>query len=112
MTAAACHPVLPSVVAAGNAAGDVYVIDKREPKQFVTVYNCFDSGVHRMRFEDSGKLAVCGDTKDVVVLNCTENSLKPLYISQEHKEVVRGLAWYEGGLYSCGYDGKCLRHLI
>lgn len=112
MTTVCHHPAYSNIIAAGSDAGDIYLLDKREPKQFVTVYNCFDSSIHRAKFDDSNKLAICGDTKDLLVLNCSENNLKPLYISQEHEDIVRGLAWWEGDLYSCGYDGKCLKHSV
>lgn len=112
MKTVCCHPLHSNIVTAGSDAGDIYLLDKREPKQFVTVYNCFDNSIHRMTFDDSNKLAVCGDTKDLLVLNCSESNLKPLYISQEHEDIVRGLAWYEGELFSCGYDGTCLKHLV
>lgn len=101
-----------NLIVAGSDAGDVYLLDKREPKQFVTVYNCFDNQIHRLKFSDSEKLAVCGDNTDVIVLSCNEGNLKPLYISQAHKDIVRGLAWWKDDLYSCGYDNKCLKHVI
>lgn len=107
-----CHPLHSNFVVAGSDAGDIYLLDKREPKQFVTVYNCFDKRIHRLKFNDSNKLAVCGDTTDIVVLNCGESNLKPLYLSQEHSDIVRGIAWWKDELYSCGYDGKYLKHTI
>lgn len=106
------HPLHSNLVVAGSSAGDIYLLDKREPKQFITVYNCFKSQIHRLKFNDSDKLAVCGDTNDVLVLNCNESNLKQLYVSQEHNNIVRGLAWWKGDLYSCGYDVKCLKHVI
>lgn len=108
----AWHPTSTNIITVGTAAGDVYILDKREPKQFVTVYNCFDSNVHRMKFSDSGKLAVCGNVKDVLVFTCVDNALKAVYISQQHSDITRSLAWYEGDLYTCGFDGKILKHVI
>lgn len=112
MKVVACHPVDSNLVATGSDAGDVYILDKREPKQFVSVYNCFDNPIYRLKFNDSDKLAICGDNTDVIVLSCNESNLKTLYISHEHKDIVRGLAWCQDDLYSCGYDGKCLKHVI
>lgn len=110
MNSVAFHPVLPHLVVAGSTAGDVYLLDKREPKQFVAVLNCFKSGIHRMKFDCSGRLAICGDRKTLQVLNCTVDGLKSLYVSDQHSDIVRGLAWFGDNLYSCGYDRKCLKH--
>lgn len=106
----ACHPSHSNFVIAGSSAGDIYLLDKREPKHFVTVYNCFNKPIHGLKFDKSCKLAVCGDNSEVIVLNCSENDFKPLYISHEHTDFVRGLTWWRDELYSCGYDGKCLKH--
>lgn len=109
----AWHPLDTNLLAVGSAAGAVYLLDKREPKQFVSVANCFNNNcLHRIRFNATGDLAVCGDTNSVVVLDCKEQTLKSIYVSQHHSNVVRGLAWYNDALYTCGFDKKIVKHVL
>lgn len=109
----AWHPLDSNLLTVGSAAGDVYLLDKREPKQFVSVANCFsNSRLHKMRFHSSGDLAVCGNTNSIVVLDCKGESLKLVYVNQQHNDVVQGLVWYEDALYSCGFDKKIVKHVL
>ncbi|KAJ8940821.1 hypothetical protein NQ314_010579 [Rhamnusium bicolor] len=94
-------------IVAGTQAGDVYLLDKREPKDFVSVYHCFDVTVNRISFNNSKEFAVCGDINDVLILNSKSDSLEEIYKNAEHTGPVKDLKWHEGILYSCGF-GRCL----
>ncbi|KAJ8946008.1 hypothetical protein NQ318_023253, partial [Aromia moschata] len=92
---------------AGTQAGDIYLIDKREPKDFVSVLHCFNSTVNRISFNDSKEFAVCGDVSEVLIIKCENNLLKEVYKNAEHIGPVKDVKWHKGILYSCGF-GKCL----
>lgn len=94
-------------VGIGTRAGDVYLLDKREPKEFVSVLHCFNNSVNKISFHNSEEFAVCGDVNDVLIVSCNKNSLEILYKNSEHVGPVKDLKWYAGTLYSCGF-GKCL----
>ncbi|XP_018576625.1 protein valois isoform X2 [Anoplophora glabripennis] len=94
-------------IVVGTQAGDVYLLDKREPKDFVSVLHCFDGTINRISFKNSSEFAVCGDVNEVLIVNSNKNSLEILYRNTEHIGPVKDLKWHEDILYSCGF-GKCL----
>ncbi|VEN42727.1 unnamed protein product [Callosobruchus maculatus] len=91
----------------GVQAGDIYLIDKREPKEFVSVFHCFDAPVTRMAFKDSSKLAICGEVNEVLVLSCDNSFLELAHKYDNHKDQVKDVKWYNSTLFTCGF-GKCL----
>ncbi|KAJ8915814.1 hypothetical protein NQ315_004626 [Exocentrus adspersus] len=94
-------------IAVGTLAGDVYLVDKREPKDFLSVLPCFHGAVNRMSFNNSKQFAVCGDVPEVLIVNTDKNALKVIYKNSEHSGPVKDVKWYNGTLYSCGF-GKCV----
>lgn len=46
------------------------------------------------------------------VLGTNDASLSVLYSSEGHSGIVRGLSWYNGDLYSCGFDRKIVKHVL
>lgn len=97
-------------LAVGTSAGDIYLIDIREPKEFLSVLNCSKYAIHRLKCNNSGQIAVCSDTNKVDILSTENGALKPLYSEEKHSNVVRGLAWHEKTLYSCGFNKEIFAH--
>lgn len=98
-------------ITVGSQGGDIYNLDIRQPKQFVDSHRCFEASIHHMAFNNLGYLAVCGDCTNVVVLNSKDN-MNVSYESKDHGAFVRGLAWFEDTLYSCGFDKKFIKHMF
>ncbi|KAG5870956.1 hypothetical protein JTB14_037381 [Gonioctena quinquepunctata] len=94
-------------IVVGTEAGDVYLVDKREPNDFVSTHHCFNAKINRTGFNGSTEFAVCGDTRHVLIVNCEGGNLKMTYENDSHSGHVKGLAWHQGTLYTCGF-GKCL----
>ncbi|XP_072388132.1 methylosome protein WDR77 [Diabrotica undecimpunctata] len=99
-------------IAVGTQAGDVYLLDKREPKDFVSVISCFPSPVNRLRFNNNSNLAVCGDSKDVLVVNTQSNNMNVIYKNEKHKGHVKGLSWNGDVLFSCGFERSLIKHVL
>ncbi|CAH1107259.1 unnamed protein product [Psylliodes chrysocephalus] len=97
---------------AGTQAGDIYLLDKREPKDFISVLYCFSAPVNRISFKNSKDFAVCGDSKEVLVINSEGDNLDVVYKNEKHKGHVKGLAWYEDTLYSCGFGKSVINHVF
>ncbi|CAH1119909.1 unnamed protein product [Phaedon cochleariae] len=91
----------------GTLAGDVYLLDKREPKSFISVLHCFDRKVNRIGFNDAKEFAVCGDSPEVLIVNCKSSYLETIYRNGKHPGHVKDLKWHKGTLYTCGF-GKCV----
>ncbi|KAL3284851.1 hypothetical protein HHI36_018990 [Cryptolaemus montrouzieri] len=109
LTSIAWNQMEDNYIICGTEGGDVYLIDKREPNAFVDVNHALESKIHRISFNpNSNQLAVCGDTNDVIILNCAQQTLRKVYDNKEHKGIVRGLAWNEDILFSCGFDKMCI----
>lgn len=94
-------------VAIGTQAGDVYLVDKREPGYFLSVLHCFDSGVNKMAFSNATDFAVCGDANDIVIASRSEKGLEAQFRNSSHLGPVKDLKWHNDTFYSCGF-GKCL----
>ncbi|XP_074027796.1 methylosome protein WDR77 isoform X1 [Leptinotarsa decemlineata] len=96
----------------GTQAGDVYLLDKREPKDFVSTHHCFNAPINQTGFNGSKKFAVCGDISDVLIVNCVGGNLETVYQNDSHNGHVKGLKWHKGNLYTCGF-GKCIvKHVM
>ncbi|CAH1972587.1 unnamed protein product [Acanthoscelides obtectus] len=107
VTSVAWNQQSDNYIMVGVQAGDIYLVDKRETNNFVTVFTCFDAPVSRIAFKDSSEFAVCGETKEVLVLSCEDTCLETIYKYDEHKDHVKDIKWHNSTLYSCGF-GKCL----
>lgn len=101
-----------NIIAAGNEAGDVYLFDICQLKEFLAVEHCYKSPIHRVEFNSKGELAVCGNNSIIKVYNCIKNDFEPVYEDTMHKKFVRGLAWGQRELYSCGFDSQLLKHVF
>lgn len=112
LTSVAWNPLNTDTVVVASEAGDIYLIDVKHPKEFLSVHNCFEDSIHRMVFNNSGFLAVCGDNPEVKVFTCTNNSFNILHTSLEHKDFVRGAAWNGDILYTCGFDKEIIKHVM
>lgn len=112
MRSIAINPTNSNLLGVGTTAGSVYLLDKRQPNEFLSVSDCFKHGIHRLKFGESGNLAVCADDRVVRVLGTNDASLSVLYSSEGHSGIVRGLSWYNGDLYSCGFDRKIVKHVL
>ncbi|XP_056648081.1 methylosome protein 50-like [Diorhabda sublineata] len=99
-------------IVTGTQAGDVYLLDKREPKEFLSVLYCFSAPVNRICFKDSSNFAVCGDTNEVLIINSKTSNLDIVYRNEKHQGHVKGLAWYNDVLYSCGFKQTLIKHVI
>ncbi|KAK9882422.1 hypothetical protein WA026_020944 [Henosepilachna vigintioctopunctata] len=98
-------------IACGTLAGEVYLLDKRKPESFVDVYHCPMTNIHRISMnENSNQLAICGDTEEVVVLDCTHNDLKNVYSNSEHESYVRGMKFRDNVLYTCAFTPQIYKH--
>ncbi|KAJ3663662.1 hypothetical protein Zmor_007895 [Zophobas morio] len=111
ITSVACNQHNSNYVVAGTEGGDIYLLDKREPKEFISVASC-NCYIYRIVFDDSNKLAVCGDLNKVLVFKCEDEILNNAYCNDKHCGIVRGLAWYNETLYSCGFDKQVVKHLL
>jgi len=111
LTSIVWNPAQPEYVVVGSQGGDIYNMDIRQPKDFVDFYHCFDAYVNRAAFSNSGNLAVCGDTSTILVLNNKDN-FKIIYTNNDHSAYVRGVAWFEETMYSCGFDKKIIKHVF
>lgn len=101
----------PETLAVGSEGGDVYLLDVRNPREFVNSHHCFDSGVHRVVSNKDGYLGVCGRISDVVILDCRE-AMSVVSTSSCHDGVARGLSWCGSTLYSCGFDKQIIKHEV
>lgn len=98
-------------MAIGTEAGDLYLVDKREPKDFVSVLSCFEVPIRRTDISNS-KIAVCGDTNHIIVANHKDSLLNLIYNNSDHKNFVRDVKWHNNVLYSCGYGTDLVKHDI
>lgn len=106
------HPTKSNIVAIGTSSGDLYLVDVREPMEFLAKKTCFDRSVHRTSFNNQGLLAVCADDSKVMVLDCATDDMKVAYMDDQHSDFVRGFAWEDNNLFSCGWDKKVLIHKL
>ncbi|KAK5640060.1 hypothetical protein RI129_010871 [Pyrocoelia pectoralis] len=109
LTSVAWNPKHSQYVVIGSKGGEIYNVDIRQLKEFLANYHCFDSSIHRMKFNDSGNLAVCGGTTDVITFSCEDN-FQVIRNMNTHLSYVRGLAWFHDTLYSCGFDKQIIKH--
>lgn len=110
LTSVACNQNNTNYIVVGTEGGDVYLLDKREPKEFISVANC-NCYIHRLSFDDqSTRLAVCGDLNKVFVFKCEDEILNSAYCNDKHSDFVRGLAWHKESLYTCGFDQQVIKH--
>lgn len=98
-------------VAIGTAAGDLYLVDKREPEDFISVLSCFQAPIHNMDYKNS-RIAVCGETNEILVAECKDYILNAIYKNNQHKSFVRDVKWYDNVLYSCGFGTSLVKHVI
>ncbi|KAK4872625.1 hypothetical protein RN001_014654 [Aquatica leii] len=111
LTSIAWNPQQTDFVTVGSQGGDLYSFDIRQPREFRSYHHCFDASIHRIKFNNSGYLAVCGDTSKVLVLE-PEHSYRIVLKKADHDGVARGLGWYQNTLYTCGFDKKINRYNI
>ncbi|EFA08077.1 uncharacterized protein LOC655874 [Tribolium castaneum] len=111
LTSVACNQHNTNYVVVGTEGGDIYLLDKREPKDFISVASC-NCYIYRLAFDDYNKLAVCGDNNKVLVFKCEDEILNSAYCNDKHCGIVRGLAWHKETLYSCGFDKQVVKHLF
>lgn len=113
LTSVAWHQTNDNNILIGTEAGDIYLVDKRDPNTFVDVNRCLKSSIYRITYGQNNQFAVCSESNEVLVLDCSDTSLNVTYNNKEHDDIVRGLAWSKDGtLYSCGYNKKIVKHLI
>ncbi|GLV43808.1 WD repeat domain 37 [Carabus blaptoides fortunei] len=98
--------------AVSNSSGDVYLVDIREPKEFLSKETCFNRSVHKIKFSPNGLLAVCADDSKIAVLDTANDDLNMIYTDNRHEDFVRGLAWKDNILISCGWDKQVLVHNV
>lgn len=106
----------------GDVAGGVHLLDMRKPaSEAVASATEALSGhrIHRIELDrlhqkqsPNRRLAVCGDSTVVRVLDVKDNSrFIQRYEDFRHTDFVRGLAWgARDTLWSCGWDMQVLRH--
>ncbi|CAH1187323.1 unnamed protein product [Phyllotreta striolata] len=97
-------------IIAGTQAGDIYLLDRREPKEFVSIFYCFSAPVNKISFKDAKNFAVCGDTREILVINSEEDNFNVVYKNGKHKGHVKGLAWHGGVLFTCGFGRSVIKH--
>ncbi|KAF2905229.1 hypothetical protein ILUMI_00953 [Ignelater luminosus] len=105
------NQIHPECLVVGNESGDIYSLDIRQPNEVLCSHSCFNTRIHRSVFNNSGYLAVCGDTCELLILNGNDN-LNVIYKSSDHSGFVRGLAWFHETLYSCGFDKQIIKHVF
>lgn len=88
------------------------MVDIREPKEFLSKETCFNRSVHKIKFSSTGLLAVCADDSKIVVLDTANDDMNLIYTDNRHEDFVRGLAWKENVLISCGWDKQVLLHNV
>ncbi|CAH0546130.1 unnamed protein product [Brassicogethes aeneus] len=96
-------------IIAGTQAGDVYLLDKREPKDFVAVKHCYESSIHRIAIENN-KVAVCGNSTEIITYDCNNATFNSEHRISTHNKFVRSVKWVDNVLYSCGFDKKVIKH--
>ncbi|XP_068910695.1 methylosome protein WDR77-like [Tenebrio molitor] len=111
LTSVACNQHNTNYIVVGTEGGDIYLLDKREPREFISVASC-NCEIYRIVFDDSNRLAVCGDLNKVLVFKCEDEILNSAYCNDKHCGFVRGLAWHNETLYSCGFDKQVVKHLL
>ncbi|XP_017771676.1 PREDICTED: uncharacterized protein LOC108559060 [Nicrophorus vespilloides] len=109
LTAVSWNTDTPTTVAVGTEIGDIYFLDTRKPDEFISVKSCFKNSVHKIVYNSTGDLAVCGNCREVQVFN---DKYEVIYKNSDHSKFVRGLSWAKGSLYSCGFDTKVYKHKI
>lgn len=105
------NQIHPECLVVGSESGDIYSLDIRQPNEVLCSRSCFNTRIHRSVFNNSGYLAVCGDTCELLILNGNDN-LNIVYRSSDHSGFVRGLAWFHETLYSCGFDKQIIKHVF
>ncbi|KAF5287316.1 hypothetical protein FQR65_LT02189 [Abscondita terminalis] len=111
LTSIAWDPKQSEFIVVGSVAGDIYGIDVRQPKEFKSYRHCFNGSIHRTKFNTTGKLAVCGDSSQVYVLE-PEDTFQIVYEKSDYTNYIRGLCWYNTVLYTCGFDKQIFRYQI
>ncbi|XP_018333824.1 uncharacterized protein LOC108742952 [Agrilus planipennis] len=112
LTAIAWNESNSNYMAVGSEGGDIYMLDIRQPKDYVNVAHGFECKVHHLKFNDGSYLAAAGDSPGFLVLESDDDKLTPIYRNRVHKGFVRGFSWHNKFLYSCGFDGKVLKHNV
>ncbi|RZC33403.1 hypothetical protein BDFB_014668, partial [Asbolus verrucosus] len=88
LTSVACNQNNTNYIVVGTEGGDIYLLDRREPKDFISVASC-NCYIYRLVFDDSNKLAVCGDLNKVLVFKCEDEILNNAYCNDKHCAIVR-----------------------
>lgn len=113
LTKVTSNPQDSNYAAIGTQSGDVYLIDRREPGEFLATTHCFNNSINDLAFNESHQLGVAGDTRTVFVFNVKNNNLKEVYRDSRHENQVKDLKWYDSCLYSCGFGVKqVIKHSV
>lgn len=106
------HPSKSHILVVGTSGGDIYTVDTREPNKFISKNSCYFRSIHNIAFNSEGLLAVCADDTTLKVFDTANEDLKLLYVDDKHNDFIRGLAWHNSTLISCGYDTQvCIHNL-
>lgn len=111
LTSTACNQTDNNYIVVGSQAGSVYLIDRRQPNEFVDVFNCFEKAINRITFNAPNQYAICGNTNKVLVLN-GNIKLEKIYENNQHSSIVRDVKWFNGELYSCGFNKSIIQHVL
>lgn len=84
----------------------------REPDRVITKASCFLRGIHKTCFSNNNILAVCADHCEVKVYDIVNEDFRSIYVDDRHIDFIRGLAWYEDTLVSCGWDSSVFTHHV
>lgn len=98
-----------NLLAIGNLAGDLELIDIRNKSKFhsFSLKNC---AIHHITSNNKGLLAACGNSNTIKVWDTKTTDL--IFTNDDHSALVRGLSWHplNDQLYSCGFDKRILSH--
>lgn len=108
LTKVVSNPKNSNYFVVGTQGGDIYLVDKREPGDFVCSHQCFNKPVKCLAFNESHRLAVSGEINKILIFNTENNTFKDLCTNESHKGHVKALKWYQNDLYSCGFGTKQL----
>ncbi len=107
-------------LAVGNEAGEIHIVDPRNPSESLDVDKSFTDRIHRLSFSGGRKdgdfvFAACADSTAVRIYSLAkESSIVCKSVDFGHTDYVRGLAWNpaDDQLWTCGWDKRVLQHQL
>lgn len=106
LTNVAWNPLNKDSLVVASEAGDIYILNIKEPTEVLCSTHCFDGSIYKVCFNHSGLLGVTGSISNVLIYNCQNDQLLKCYETLEHNTVIKGLTWNKNNLYSCGFNKK------